>query len=317
MKKRFSEIITCRGGLCGVAATVLLVLSLLPSLSPAASSSFTQILPDQFHQGWAREGQVALYNPENLFEHINGEAELYIPYGFSTLATAAYGHKARPDVRLVAEVYRMGSLLDAFGIYSNYRKPDYETVRLGAEGFASPTQLLFYQGQYFVKLQATGTTGLERETLMACARLISGNLPANASRPQELAILAGLPIVPKSERYLAQGLLGYAFFRRGFIAETKPEAGSVRVFLMEEESRETAGRAFEAYRAYLREEGQAASLSGAGDRRSLSAIDPLYGGVYLVQEDRLLLGAVRVKDQTAAARFITLLREKMAAAHNR
>jgi hypothetical protein len=217
----------------------------------------------------------------------------------------------------VAEVYCMGSLLDAFGIYSNYRKPDYESVQQGAEGFISPTQFLFYQGQYFVKLQATGTTGLEREIFLACARLISGHLPAGTSRPQELAGLALLPIVPKSERYLAQGLLGYAFFRRGFIAETPKEAGSMRVFIVYEESRDSARRAFDAYHAYLREEGQAAALSGPADRRSLISVDPLYGGVYLVQEDRLLLGAVQVKDQAAAARLIEQMREKTAALKNR
>jgi hypothetical protein len=294
----------------------LLALSLMQP-PPAAASSLAKALPNGFLKGWTQEGKIALFDRENLFEQINGEAELYFPYGFTALATAVYGNKAYPDALVVAEIYHMGSLLDAFGIYSNYRKPDYESVKQGAEGFISPTQLLFYQDRYFVKLQATGTTHLEQEVFLACARLISGNLPANTSRPEELAALLLPSVVPKSERYIAQSLLGYAFFRRGFIAEAKANGESMRVIVVREETRDSARKAFDAYHAYLREEGQVVTVSATGDRRSLTSVDSLYGGVYLVQSDRVLLGVVKVKDMIAASRLIEQIREKIAAPKDR
>ena len=61
---------------------------------------------------------------------------------------------------------RMGSLLDAFGIYANYRRADYKSVKIGEERVSyHPTQLMFYQDRYFVRLQVTGATSLPRESL--------------------------------------------------------------------------------------------------------------------------------------------------------
>jgi len=36
-----------------------------------------------------------------------------IPYGFDAMATASYVNKQNPDLSLVADVYRMASVLDA------------------------------------------------------------------------------------------------------------------------------------------------------------------------------------------------------------
>jgi len=277
----------------------------------AAAPAIEQVLPPGFHQNWVQGGKVSLYNQETLFEHINGEAELYIPYRFDLLVTAGYVSKQAADVMVVADVYRMGSLLDAFGIYANYRRVDYESVKVGAEGFISPTQLMFYQDRYFVRLQVTGATGLPREVFLDCARRISENLPANLSRPQELEIFSLPAIIPRSERYYPQSLLGYAFFKRGLIADAGRDGETMRVFIMTEASAESARKVMEAYRRYLKEEGQGLQMSRLPDREVLTVTDSLYGFVRLEQSDRYLIGAAKVKDRDAAQRLVEMLRQKM------
>ena len=68
------------------------------SASPAAGAdngSMLSILPaDGCGEGWVMEEKPALFTVDTLFDHINGEAELYFPYGFDTLATARYVKKA-------------------------------------------------------------------------------------------------------------------------------------------------------------------------------------------------------------------------------
>ena len=114
---------------------------------------------------------------------------------------------------------KIGSLLDAFGIYSNYRGTNIKEISIGAEGYLSSTQLIFYQDKYFVRIQATGTTGLENDTLLAFGQALSRNLPPNTARPKELDVMEMPDIIPNSERYIPQSILGYAFFRRGLIAD--------------------------------------------------------------------------------------------------
>ncbi len=133
-------------------------------------------------EGWVMEEKPALFTVDTLFDHINGEAELYFPYGFDTLATARYVKKDAPGSELMADVYRMGSLLDAFGIWSNYRKADAPGCNLGADCVLSSSQMLFYQDRYFVRLQATGTPTPDRNVFLACGRALSAEI-APRQRP--------------------------------------------------------------------------------------------------------------------------------------
>jgi hypothetical protein len=300
-----------------VIAAAILCLFVLTLSAPApvfaAEDSMKNILPAPgFTPDWVMKERVTLYNSDTLFDHINGEAELYFPYGFDMLATATYLNKKNPDVWVVVDVYRMGSLLDAFGIYSNYRKADAAGVVIGAEGFASSSQLMFYQDRYFVRIQVTGATSLEQELLLACGRTVSRNLPLNTGHPGELEALVGIPgMVTKSERYLAQSILGYAFFRRGMIAEAMLGGERVQVFAVYENSPDAARKAFDDYRSYLKAEGREMNVTGTTDRNSLTAVDPLYGGVFVEQSGPNLIGAIRMKEASAAKPIVEQLRERL------
>ena len=300
-----------------VIASAILCVFVLTLSAPvpvfAAEDSMKNILPAPgFAPDWVMKERVTLYNSDTLFDHINGEAELYFPYGFDMLATVTYLNKKNPDVWVVVDVYRMGSLLDAFGIYSNYRKADAAGAVIGAEGFVSSSQLMFYQDRYFVRIQVTGTTSLEQELLLACGRTVSRNLPPNTGRPGELEVLVGIPgMVTKSDRYLGQSLLGYAFFRRGMIADAMLGGERVQVFVVFENSPDAARKAFDDYRSYLKAEGQEMNVTGTTDRTSLTAVDPLYGGVFVEQSGPYLIGAIRMKEASAAKPIVEQLRERL------
>ena len=279
----------------------------------AADDSIKNTLPKPgFDPDWVMKDRVTLYNNDTLFEHINGEADLYFPYGFDMLATATYVNKKDPEVWVVVDVYRMGSLLNAFGIYSNYRRADAAGAAIGAEGFVSTSQLMFYQDRYFVRIQVTGATSLEQELFVAFGRNVSQNLPPNTGRPIELGVLTGVPgVVTKSERYLAQSLLGYAFFRRGMIADAVMRGERVQVFVVFENSTDAARKAFDDYRSYLKAEGQETKVTGTNDLISMTAVDPLYRGVFVEQSGPYLIGAIRMKESSGGKPIVEQLRERL------
>ena len=88
-----------------------------------------------FSPGWALEGPIKKYTGEDLFEYINGEAELYLQFGFKILTAGLYLKEGNEKLGITADVYEMGSDLEAFGIYANYRKPEAESIKAGTEGF--------------------------------------------------------------------------------------------------------------------------------------------------------------------------------------
>ena len=289
---------------------LLLGLSLWALSVSAAGTDPPRLLPvPSCGTGWSLDGKITFYDRETLSDRINGEAELYFPYGFELLA---YGRYAEGDKGFDLDVYRMGSLLDAFGMYANYRPKGADPVPTGAEGAVTPAQLFFYQDRYFVRLQSTGTAAAGKTALVTCAQAVSRLLPAGPGKPSEKDLLAIPEVVKGSVQYSATSLLGYDFFRRGMMADAVIDGESARVFVVLEGTAADAANSFKAYRVYLQANGgvvQPSTNSGGG---ALTGVDPLYGRVLADQAGRCVFGMVRVKDAAAALPVMEKLRQRVA-----
>ncbi|HVN95122.1 MAG TPA: DUF6599 family protein [Syntrophorhabdaceae bacterium] len=242
-----------------------------------------------FAKGWTVDGNVNRYTRENLYTHIDGEAELYMPYGFSGLESVLYKKMDNPKVALQADIFRMGSPIDAFGVYSYYRDPDSETVNIGAEGFIDDSQLMFYKDLYFVHLAASGDNP-DRADFLACAEAIARRLPGGSATPRELDLIKFPGVLPHTEKYTAQSVLGYAFFKKGLTAEAVLAGRPVKMFVILDGSDKEAADTFNRYAAYLKEKGGAPRIVKSEEAATLVGSDPLYKGVLVRLSGRHVFG---------------------------
>ncbi len=120
-------------------------------------------------------------------------------------------------------------------------------------------------------------------------------------------------LVPKSERYLAQSLLGYVFFRRGIIADAAAQDEKMQIFVIHEDTQAAARKTFDQYYSYLKAEAQGIQMTEDPARTQVIAIDPLYGGVLVQQSGRYIIGAVRIKNTSVAKQLIEQLRRRISA----
>jgi hypothetical protein len=259
---------------------------------PAAEKAVENVLPANCVTGWAMDGKVATYNPENLYKYIDGEAELYMPYGFRKAATVIYVKPGSSDTGIVVNVFEMGSLLDAFGIYSNQRSPTLEQVTIGADGFLDESQLMFYQDRYFVQIEASGSITQEGPLFRSCAETISRNLPDGKQKPRELDFLKIPEAVPLTEKYYASGLLGHDFFGKGFTGEVMIGKARAKSILILGESQTATAKIFTEYEKYLKESKASPQVSNEKGEALIHAIDPLYKGVVLRQSGQYVVGVV-------------------------
>ena len=284
---------------------ILLSLPLIFAFNTALEASgqpIENLFPDRgFSEGWAMEGGIKRYTAENLYVYINGEAELYMPYGFEVLGTALYTKHGSPEVALTADVYRMGSLLDAFGIYAYYRDPDADDARTGSEGFIDESQVMFYKDRYFVRISASGSGNPGRAVLAACAKAFAAMIPGESMRPEELGILKARDIVPRTEKYIAQSVMGYVFFRKGLTAEANLDGGVVKVFVVFNDSEEASGYAIDSYLKYLKEKGMSWESGKVSGAATIIARDPLYKGVMVRRHGRYLIGVAGLPDPPTKA----------------
>jgi Family of unknown function (DUF6599) len=198
-----------------VAAVVMAALSGQPpqTATPAGATQVTpQVrqrlvawLPEAAAIGAKAIGEPAFYG-ENLFEYIDGGAEVYHQYQFAGLVHQKY---RVAEVELTVDIYDMGSALNAFGIYSVERAPGYNYVPIGAEGYLNDLVLNFLQGRCYVKLLAAGKSARTSAVLDSVAKSISAKIGTGKSLPAELALFPAANRMPRSEKFIRTAPLGY------------------------------------------------------------------------------------------------------------
>ncbi len=263
--------------------------------------------------GWKCAGDIATYDRSNLFELVDGEAELYFPYGFKRAIAVNYASTAQPQDGIAAEIYELGSTLDAFGAYSNYRDARSRLVPLGVEGFAGPTQAMFYQAQFFVKVRARGTSRENRTAVLPFAQAISGVLPKNSRPPEELDMLDFPYVIPKTQQYFPQSVLGYDCFTNGLVAESLAYGKfPVKIFIIIEITSKTAREALECYEEFLKTSKAAYFWKELSFGKILVANDPLHKQVIVKQFRNMLLGVAKSPDPKKAFPLLERLQSQVA-----
>ena len=201
-----------------LAALLLLAIAVPPA---GAADSADPVLGALAAKGeWKLLEPVRTFGPDNLYEEINGEAELVLPYGMERLTVAVLGRTARPGSEVRLELFRMASPRDAYGIWSQYRYPDQEILRIPpSEAIVSDTSADFFRGETFVRIRSK-PGGDSRNDGIGIASEIVALIKGSGAPPEEARALDDLPgRVSGSILYQKRAMLGYECLAPGFEAK--------------------------------------------------------------------------------------------------
>ena len=200
-----------------------LILTLLGSNSFSKEVSVESLLPKDIGKGWTLASGPQTYTKKTLFEHVNGQAELFFKYGFQKSAFAVYQEKKNQKNQIDLDIYDVGNLLQAFGLFSRFRNED-RPAGIGLDSYLDDYSLLFYQGKYFVMLYAVepNPTILKELGRAVSSKILDPSLP-----PKEIGYFPKEGLKPGSIQYYTEGLMGHQFLKRGFQG-TYIEKGQVR-----------------------------------------------------------------------------------------
>ena len=276
-----------------------LILTLHGSNSLSKEIAIESLLPKKLPEGWRRIGSPQVYNQKNLFNRINGQAELFFKYGFQKSVFAHYQNKSNSKDQIELDLYDMGNVLQAFGIFSRFRSED-RPAGVGLESYLEDASLLFYKGRYFVMLYATE---VDPSLLKRMAMTISSNITDSSPAPKEIDYFPKEGLKPGSIEYHPEGLLGYQFFKRGFQGvylekaedkdELKAEDKEFHLFLAIFKNSQDAEGALKTYRDSLSKRGKIDSTTPARfGPNGLKGEDPNRGKVIVVQKGFHLVGIV-------------------------
>ncbi|GAB4381146.1 MAG: hypothetical protein Kow0042_31570 [Calditrichia bacterium] len=161
-----------------------------------AMINFSDILSPEVN-GWRVAREDRLYDRKNLYDYIDGGAELYFSYGFQQLFTRIYSRPEQPDI--IVDIFHMGSSPNAYGIFSHSRETEDTLFGQGSQYTAG--LLMFWKDCYFVSLLASPETGESRKALFEIARQIEAAIPRTGPLPEILDFLPKSFLLPETIRY--------------------------------------------------------------------------------------------------------------------
>lgn len=178
--------------------------------------------------GIDRSSPPRVFVGQNLYEYINGGAELYHLYGFVEVATADYKKGA---IEMVVDLYRFDSSVNAYGLYSMFRPDDADLFMMGVEGFMAPSKIEFVKGDLLVRVIAYDDSDETNLALVNLADQIDKQLTGVTHLPAAFGLLPSDNIVNGTAKYFAEAYLGQSFLSTVYSRDFSVGQDTVTLFL--------------------------------------------------------------------------------------
>jgi hypothetical protein len=163
-------------------------------------------LPSPLPRTGKGDAPPSFYLSANLYEYMDGGADIYQLYDVETLL--------HWDVRtsagdLTLDVFDMGTPENAFGMFSAESSPAYDYFPLGVAAYRNEGIVNFAQDRYYVKLAAFGEASAG--VLNEYATAISSRIGGSRELPALLRKLPEAGRKPHTEQYIRKDPMGHPF----------------------------------------------------------------------------------------------------------
>lgn len=268
---------------------ILSLVLLLEMISPICQAADTDAVTFPEVTGWNLTVLPDVYTPGNLWDLIDGAAESYLSYDFVDLHLGDYQYASETIIH--AELYRHSSPVNAYGIYTAERSPEYQFVEVGTQGYLEEGVLNFLAGQFYVKLYSTDSGTEVQEALQKIGQTINGHLNQENMLPEILSVFPEAGQLPYSDQYIRENFIGFDFLHSAF---TVGYEGGFKLFVIQGKSAEEIQEMARQYLAFTKQDIDPASVS------ELTFKDPYNGDIPAIIKGSFLAGIIDGGDNEKA-----------------
>jgi hypothetical protein len=181
--------------------TVLFILLIILSDSKIiiSADSLAGILPDA-PKGWIKSETLKIYNRQNLFDYIDGGAEVYLAYDFQKLIVQEYSPALKDSLQeksITVEIWQMKSSADAYGVFSLDQEG--EKIKIGQMGVYYDGLLRFWKDVFFVSILMP--EGDYKDVIFKLGDQINRKIQKEGKLPQLVSIIPSDSLIPGSAYY--------------------------------------------------------------------------------------------------------------------
>jgi len=166
------------------------------------------LLPQEIN-GWKAEGKDEIYDPQTIFDYIDGAGEVYRSYNFKQLLARRFTKEGKPDI--VADLFDMETSNDAFGVFTHDLEG--EDAGVGQGSTYNGGLLSFWKERFFVSLYSEEETEDTRKALFALGEKVASSIKKEGKKPDIVSLLPSENLAEKSAHYFHNHLiLNYHFY---------------------------------------------------------------------------------------------------------
>lgn len=169
-------------------------------LASAISLAAGIVLPgDGFSPGWEREGKPSVFLKADLFNHIDGGADLFLEFGFERVIVQRY---SRGRSEIAVEIYEMSSPEAALGIYLMQCGKESPLEGIAARNSSETSQFTVLKGRYFLQVDNFAADKGAVPGMLALTKAVLGQVADERPEPRLEALLPADKKIPGSERLI-------------------------------------------------------------------------------------------------------------------
>jgi hypothetical protein len=240
------------------------------------------------------QGAPSFYGPDNLYQYMDGGADVYLLYDFQVLLHQDF---KSGQAELTVDIFDMGNSEDAFGMYAAERAPGYNFLDIGIEAYRNEGILNFLQDRYYIKLAGFGPGS--DDLLEKFARVLSERIAGTRAFPPLLERVPQEHRVKHSEQFTRKDPLGHPFLSPAYVVSYKQgELESKLLISVAEDPAEGKAR-LESLVKYFRESGKCEAAPDLGDG-AIQASNSFEGHVIAVAQGQYLIMVVNPAGDAAS-----------------
>lgn len=198
-------------------------------------------------------GAPESFSPDNLYDKIDGKAELYLAAGFVQMRCQRFALKNHPDDWVEWFVYQMAGTPQAFSVFSTQRRSEGQPLDFTKYAYRTPNALFFTSGSNYVEAVASSAS----EPVMNAVLQMAQRFNEAGARNPEPAALGEMQMLPRenlvaaSESLQTSDAFGFDQFKNVYTAQYNISGTELMAFVTSTGNASEATKLRDAYRSFL------------------------------------------------------------------
>jgi hypothetical protein len=298
-------------------SAVLAAATVAPEAAKVASTpvsgdaaSILPAMPPEFAVMSAPEN----FGPDDVYNKIDGKADLYLTAGFVHMTCQRFALKATNDDWMEWFVYDMGALPQAFSVFSLQRRSEGKAIGLTPFAYQTDNSIYFVSGRYYVEAVTAMPAPAMMTGMMAMAQAF---VAAHPPGPSVIPELKRFP--PENREADNDGLqmadaFGFDGFTNVFTAKYQQPSGATNIevlaYLTITKTAADAAKLRDAYRSFLLSNGgkEMDANSAAELGKPINFMDSIE---IVFAESNMVAGVHAAPDAASAAKVSQQLAESL------